>query len=696
MALRSSYVCVGLALLSLLTASSVHAQISPLGASFGITAMPVRGSAVAYDSKNHVYLTVGVYGVVKGRFVAANGTMPNEPFQINTAGGFAHYPSVAYSPDADEGRGAFLVVWHESTGGPNYVRARLVSYTSGLIGEELALANGEATWWEAAPQVEYSTTSKVFLVVWQILGAQIRAARVSHTGQALGYLAVTTGAPDFARDPSVAYNPTTDAFLVAYSGYNNSAALVTARLVSGAGVMSPQQLLSMGTGTYVTEASFSTGSGKYLVSWYQLPGGPMGRLVDATGTPAGSAVPLSTRFGTYDSLGLAYNRLSGTYLMVGQDMLSAENGAVEISEGGVPGSSGGVTFLGGSVGNFYPQVAASTAHTRWLLTTAHDFRAVAGQFVQTAGTGGLPPPAPASMTSLTMTPGSVVPPGSAVSMTATAAGGTGPLQYKFWRYSYTLRNWTVAQDWSTSNHLTWTPGTFDGGWHKVQAWVRSAGATGDPDDWDEQTFRVQTPIPRLLSLRASSSTGGTGAMPPNSRVTVTALAVGGLSGLVEYQFWRYNSGTARWFVDRPWSSNDSYTWLPAASDEGVHNLQVWVREPGQSAWQDWTSIELLVSQISVASVTPQTATVADGSPLTFTAQGSGNPAGYEYKFWRYHVPTGTWAVIRDYRTSNTFQWVPTSRDQGGNFIQVWVRSAGSAAAYAAWMQTQTITVTPPR
>ena len=66
--------------------------------------------------------------------------------------------------------------------------------------------------------------------------------------------------------------------------------------------------------------------------------------------------------------------------MVGQDLLSVENGGVEISEAGFPGSAAGLTFAGGPTGNFYPQVSASTAEPKWMLTTANNFTKVVAQF----------------------------------------------------------------------------------------------------------------------------------------------------------------------------------------------------------------------------------------------------------------------------------------------------------------------------
>ena len=108
-----------IALAALGIASSVFAQASALGASFPIYPATARGSAVAYDGRNNVYLVVSAYGAVNGRFVSADGvpltacTTGDASFLLGGAS-FGHFPRVAYSPDANGGLGGFVVTWHEA------------------------------------------------------------------------------------------------------------------------------------------------------------------------------------------------------------------------------------------------------------------------------------------------------------------------------------------------------------------------------------------------------------------------------------------------------------------------------------------------------------------------------------------------------------------------------------------------------
>jgi hypothetical protein len=97
------------------------------------------------------------------------------------------------------------------------------------------------------------------------------------------------------------------------------------------------------------------------------------------------------------------------------------------------------------------------------------------------------PPA-VTVTALTSSPSGPFSVGQTVTFTATANGGYGPLQFKFWRYDST--GWSLVQDYSSSNTYTWSTGPGDGGTHALQVWVRSNGSTTTYDAWRGIDFRV--------------------------------------------------------------------------------------------------------------------------------------------------------------------------------------------------------------
>ena len=45
--------------------------------------------------------------------------------------------------------------------------------------------------------------------------------------------------------------------------------------------------------------------------------------------------------------------------------------------------------------------------------------------------------------------------GTALTLTATATGGTAPYQFKWWVWNGSA--WSVARDWGTGNTLPWMP-----------------------------------------------------------------------------------------------------------------------------------------------------------------------------------------------------------------------------------------------
>ena len=165
---------------------------------------------MAYDPLNKVYLVVGAYGVLRGRFVKADGTPLGTPFQIQAnPANFAHFPRVAFSPDADGGAGGFLVTWHE--GAPS-AHARMVSLgKAGAYGNDTQVT-ADISWWEAGAPVAYSTVSKEFLVAWRRLATpgittDIRAVRLDNTATPKAAVFAITNDAQYQDNPSIAYTP---------------------------------------------------------------------------------------------------------------------------------------------------------------------------------------------------------------------------------------------------------------------------------------------------------------------------------------------------------------------------------------------------------------------------------------------------------------------------------------------------------
>ena len=373
---------------ALLAPATVHGAGSRLGASFTAISTYTRGSSVAFDSKNGVYLVVSSNGPLNGRFVSADGAPIGSYFVIHGVG-YTHFPQVAYSPDANGGAGGFLVSWHQTQAVGATPQVRMVSYSSGSpVYTPIVQLTTDGSWWEAGAQIAYSTTSKEFLVTWQAAG--IRAHRISTTGEKLGSQIYITNTIDYFRDPSVAYSPVVNQFLVSFGGADAAGAFASAqRVAAGSGALVGGVIpLHRAASVYISEAAYNSATNRYLVAWWQ-PGGAFGKLVDTAGNVVSTALPLSTRFSAYDALGIDYNATTGTFMLVSHDQFSYQNGAVEISGAGVPDGIGFIaTAMGATKGNFYPQIAANPNQPHWLLSTSTDFMSTTGQRLQSDASGG--------------------------------------------------------------------------------------------------------------------------------------------------------------------------------------------------------------------------------------------------------------------------------------------------------------------
>lgn len=392
---------VSLALLLIVIASSpARAQTSRLGPSMTALTDVVRGSSVAYDYKDSMYFVVSAHGNLNGRFVSADGALLSAFTIQPLSAGFSQYPGVAYSPDAFGGAGGFLVTWHQSLTVGAVVHARMVS-TGGALGPESQIS-ADGSWWEASADIAYSTGSKEFLVVWQAQG--IRAQRIGNGGEMLGANIYVTGT-DYHRDPSVAYNPAANEFMVVYAGADAVSAYAAARRVAaGSGTLvGAETMLARAKATYITDVAYDSVTNRYLAAWYQ--GGTFGRVLDAAGNPITDVVVLGTRFTSYDGLGLDFNPASGTYLMVAQDQQSFQDGATQVNAAGVPDGGIVATDIATNNGNYYPKVAARRDKGEWLLSTATGFVATSVQRIASGATGGgTPTPAPPPPPPCTVSP----------------------------------------------------------------------------------------------------------------------------------------------------------------------------------------------------------------------------------------------------------------------------------------------------
>jgi len=275
--------------------------------------------------------------------------------------------------------------------------------------------------------------------------------------------------------------------------------------------------------------------------------------------------------------------------------------------------------------------------------------------------------------------------------TATATGGSPPLQYRFILYDQTANAWSELRNYGVENSVVWTP--LHSGTYWLQVWVRAPGSTAIFDAWapSEEVTVVAPPVPTMVALRSDKP------LPPavGTPITWTADAAG--DGL-DYKFLLYRSATNSWTTMQDYGPSASWTWAgPSQAD--IYAISVWVRRHGSLAdYETWSG----TGYFTVASgpvqnltlTTNQTFPLAPGSPIRWTASASGGTAPLEYQFWLYDRHTSTWTIKQPWSSSATWTWTPTATDYGVHAMQVWVRSQGSAAAFEAYLGSGFFVIIP--
>jgi hypothetical protein len=297
---------------------------------------------------------------------------------------------------------------------------------------------------------------------------------------------------------------------------------------------------------------------------------------------------------------------------------------------------------------------------------------------------------PATLTGLTADKPSPQVHGSAITWTPQVSGGTGPLEYRYYRSETYVTAYELVQDWSTASTYTWTPTAVDTGDWTIQVQVRSAGGS----EFESVRFadmRVTGADPAVLTGLTADKPSP---LAQGSPITWTPQVSGGTAPL-EYRYYRAQTYVTPYELVQDWSTVSTYTWTPTSADTGDWTIQVQVRSAGASATESnqFSSIRItigdpaIVSGLTADNASPQT----QGSPITWTPQVNGGIAPLEYRFYRAKTYITDYVLVQDWSTNSTYRWTPTASDTGDWTIQVQVRSAGASSFESNWFASMTIT-----
>jgi hypothetical protein len=254
---------------------------------------------------------------------------------------YDYHPSVAYNSTANE----YLVVWEDdrnvSTRGAEIYGQRF-SASGARLGGNIRISGFTATSHEFNPFVTYNSVANQYLVVWQdkrnysTRGDDIYGQRISSFGARLGknFRISDYAATSDDHDPAVAYNPTTNQYLVVWHDYRNDSTRgidIYGQRVSASGAHLGSKIRISGSTAKGDETdpfvAYNSVTNQYLVVWADNRNVTKrsldiyGQRLKAYGALQGNNFRISgpAANGKESYPTVAYNSVANQYLVVWQD-----------------------------------------------------------------------------------------------------------------------------------------------------------------------------------------------------------------------------------------------------------------------------------------------------------------------------------------------------------------------------------------
>ena len=293
----------------------------------------------------------------------------------------------------------------------------------------------------------------------------------------------------------------------------------------------------------------------------------------------------------------------------------------------------------------------------------------------------IPAPQPAITVALAANPASPSDPGTSVTWTAAASGGTGDFQYQFLS-GVSGGPLAVVQDFSANPTFNWTD-TGALGAYVFRVNARQAGSAV-----------AETTTSRLYYVGALRPAGEVEVVadprspqPQGATVLFTASASGGSAGAYEYQYLLSVNG-GPFSVAKPYGAAPSFTWTDTGA-AGKYFFRVNARQAGSTGPAEATKA---VTYVIAAPVSPATGVTlspslaspqSPGTPVTWTAVASGGSGSYEYQFYAKSETATSWTPVQGYSSVSTWEWDTTGLPDGTYYVLAYARSAGSVAPFEA-------------
>jgi len=319
--------------------------------------------------------------------------------EITISTGFADQdnPSVAY----DSINRRFLVVWYDWRIGPSTdIYGQIIRADGTLLGGNFPISTAPDG--QANVSISYDPTNHRFLAAWldgrNGPNSDIYGQLINTNGTPFGGDFPISIAPNDQWNPSVAYDPATQRFLVVWWDLRNGPnSDIYGQLINANG--SPfggnLSISTAANGQYNPSVTYDSISQRFLVVWWDWRNGLnsdiYGQLINADGTPFGGDFPISTAANGQYNPSVAYDSISQRFLAVWDDLRNGPNsdiyGQLINGDGTLLGGDFSISTAPNDQGN--PSVAYDSA-TQHFLVAWEDERIgtslkIYGQFISTSG-----------------------------------------------------------------------------------------------------------------------------------------------------------------------------------------------------------------------------------------------------------------------------------------------------------------------
>ncbi|MEW6714632.1 MAG: hypothetical protein AB1306_06035 [Nitrospirota bacterium] len=251
------------------------------------------------------------------------------------------------------------------------------------------------------PGGDFGTASRQYLVVYEKYSGvswDIYGQLVGEDGVAVGTEFVISNAANSQWGPSVAYNSSTNQYLVVWSDTRSGAPDIYGQLLNANGTLSGGNfpISTAANEQWGSSVAYNSSTNQYLVVWDDdrsvTNSDIYGQLVNANGTLSGGNFPISTAVNEQWGSSVAYNSSTNQYLVVWNDLRSGTNWDIYGQLLNANGSLSGGNFpISTAVnGQYIPSVAYNSSANQYLVVW-DDYRSgtnldIYGQLLNANGT----------------------------------------------------------------------------------------------------------------------------------------------------------------------------------------------------------------------------------------------------------------------------------------------------------------------